>query len=95
MDYQHWLGEGEGGEKTLQSRYYVAWDPHFKCDINKLESIQRSAARFCTNDYNWTSSVTDMPNKLELDTLENRRRKARLNFMYKIINNQIDLKSIW
>ena len=30
-------------------------------------------------------------NKLELDTLENRRRKARLTFMYKIINNQIDI----
>ena len=39
---------------------------------------------FCTNDYNWTSSVTDMLNKLELDTLESRRRKARLTFMYKI-----------
>jgi len=69
----------------------VAWDPHFKCDINRLERIQRSAARFCTNNYNWTSSVTDMLNKLELDTFENRRRKARLAFMYKIINNHIDI----
>ena len=28
-----------------------AWDPHTLLNINKLESIQRTAARFCFNDF--------------------------------------------
>jgi len=33
------------------------WDPHSALNINRLESIQCSAARFCFNDYAHTSSV--------------------------------------
>lgn len=28
------------------------WDPHYACDVNKLERVQRCAARFCKGDYN-------------------------------------------
>ena len=38
----------------------VAWDPYFKCDIVKLEGVQRAAARFYKNDYDWSSSVMSM-----------------------------------
>ena len=27
----------------------VAWDPHFKCDIVRIEGVHRAAARFCTD----------------------------------------------
>jgi hypothetical protein len=27
-------------------------DPHFKCDVDKIEQLQRSAARFCLGDCN-------------------------------------------
>ena len=70
----------------------VAWDPHFKCDIVRLEGVQRVSACFYTNDYNWFSSVTSMLNKLDLCTLKERRKRSRLIFMYKIIPNFVDVK---
>ena len=36
----------------------MVWDPHLHKDINKIENIQRRAARFVKNDYLWNSSVT-------------------------------------
>ena len=59
----------------------IAWDPHFKCDFVRPEGVQRAAARFCTNDYDWSSSVTSMLEKLELCTLVERRKRSRLIFM--------------
>ena len=34
------------------------------CDIERLEAVQRRAARFVMSDYNCTSSVTEMFNTL-------------------------------
>ena len=36
------------------------WDPYFTEDINKLEKVQRRAARYVTGRNNNTSSVSDM-----------------------------------
>ena len=36
------------------------WDPHFTKDTDKLERVNRRAARFVSNDYRWRSSVTSM-----------------------------------
>ena len=49
------------------------WDPYRIGDINKLERIQRRAARFVCKDYSYHSSVTDMLNKLGWKDLANRR----------------------
>ena len=38
--------------------------------IVRLEGVQRAAVRFCTNDYDWSSSVTSMLEKLKACTLE-------------------------
>ena len=67
------------------------WDPHTLLNINRLESIQRSTARFCYNDYVRTSSVTSMLNKLNLPSLEERRFRSKSILMYKILNNLIDI----
>ena len=56
----------------------VVWDPYHQCDIDKLENIQRAAARFCKNDYRHTSSVTAMIKDLEWDSLASHRKRARL-----------------
>ena len=61
--------------------------------INKIEMVQRRAARYVTNRYRNTSSVTSMLGDLEWDTLETRRKKIRLTMMYKIINNLIDIRA--
>ena len=65
------------------------WDPHYKKDITKLEAVQRQAARFVKNDYGWTSSVTQMLQDLEWQSLETRRREARLVLLYKVIHGLV------
>ena len=67
----------------------AAWNPHQKGDIQKLEMIQRRAARFVQNRYHNTSSVSDMIDQLEWPTLEERRRTASLSVMYKLMNNKL------
>ena len=67
----------------------TVWDPFYKKDIDKLERIQRRAARFIFNDYSQTSSVTDMLLKLDWKTLAQRRRECRLSVFYKIINGLV------
>jgi len=54
----------------------IVWDPYTTSDINKLERIQRRAARFITGDYKTREegSVTKMLNDLvrEPSTEENK-----------------------
>ena len=46
------------------------WDPHLKSDINKIEMVQRRAARYLTNRQRNTSSVGDMLQHLKWHSLE-------------------------
>ena len=47
--------------------------------------VQRRAARFTLGRFHNQSSVTDMLQQLEWETLEDRRRKARLTMFFKIL----------
>ena len=69
----------------------VVWAPYTKCDIDRLEAVQRRAARFVTSDYNRTSSVTVMLDNLNWSTLISRRQTSRLCLLYKIIHNLVDV----
>ena len=69
----------------------TVWDPHTKNNIQKLEAVQRRAARFILNDYNRESSVTAMLKSLDFPQLQDRRRANRLVMMHKIIHNNVDL----
>ena len=64
---------------------YAVWDTHIKEDIQKIESVQRQAARWVLGDYSSYSSVTDMIGRLGWRTLEQRRTDSRLVLFYKII----------
>ena len=66
----------------------TVWDPHTQDNINKLEAVQRRAARFVVNRYHNTSSVTDMIKQLQWPTLQHRRKVARLAMLRKIIKNE-------
>ena len=63
------------------------WDPATKNLTQKVEMVQRRAARYTLNRYHNTSSVTNMLEELAWTTLEERRVNDRLTMMYKIHNN--------
>jgi hypothetical protein len=61
--------------------------------INKLESVQRRAARFCLNDFRSKSPgcVTNMIKKLEWDSLADRRLTRRLVIFHKAIHGHLSI----
>ena len=61
-----------------------AWSSHTKTDIQKVEQVQHSTARFVTGDYRRTSSVTAMCTNLMWDTLHTRRCIRDATLFYKI-----------
>lgn len=67
------------------------WDPFTKSETEKIEKIQRKAARFITNDYRSRSAgcVTSMLEQLELPSLQDRRKQLRLTFMYKVVEGLV------
>ena len=69
----------------------TVWNPYKKDHIHKLEMVQRRAARFVTKRFHNSSSVTDMLDHLQWETLEARRCKLQLTLFYKIMNNTVDI----
>ena len=70
------------------------WDPHLKEDIERLEKVQKRAARYTFNNYfeRTPGTVTNMLQQLKWNSLEQRRRHSRLGMLYKIENGLVDLK---
>ena len=72
----------------------VVWDPTASNDIKKLEMVQRVAARYAKNNYKReTGTVTNLLHELAWQTLEERRKSARLQMLYKIHTGLVDLDS--
>ena len=67
------------------------WNPHQKDQIRKLRMIQRRAARYTTNRYRNTSSVSSMLDHFQGESLESRHSKIQLILLYKIVNDIIDI----
>jgi len=76
-----------------QMEYAAAvWDPHHVGNIQKLEKVQRRAARWAPNDYGQYSSVTSMLEHLGWDTLQRRRTITKLQTLFKILHNEYSLE---
>ena len=67
----------------------TVWDPYLQKDINRIEGVQRRAARFIFNDYMRSSSVTAMIENLKWKPLAERRREQRLIMLFKIVNDLV------
>ena len=67
----------------------TVWDPYLQKDINRIEGVQRRAARFIFNDYMRSSSVTAMMESLKWTPLVERRREQRLILLLKIVNDLV------
>jgi hypothetical protein len=65
------------------------WDPHLQKDIDRIENVQRRAARFIYSDYKRTSSVTAMMNELGWKPLNERGKEQRLVLLFKIVNDPL------
>ena len=69
----------------------IVWDPYITSNINKLERVQRQAARFITGDYRSREDgcITNMLAKLELQDLKTRRSSQKLIFLYKVVEGLV------
>ena len=74
----------------------TVWDPCQKYNSDKVERVQRRAARFVKIRYSRYSSVSDMFDVLGWTPLYQRRQEARLILFYKIINGlpQVPLEGV-
>jgi hypothetical protein len=68
------------------------WDPYERTYINKIEMVQRRAARFVTGKYDRRASVTLMLEELGWTSLEERRRQQRLAMLFKIVNGLVAIR---
>ena len=72
------------------------WDPPTKNLRDKVETVQRKAARFVSNKPVYKdpkASVTKMIHKLHWKSLDTRRKQAGLTMMYKIIKTKSQFPS--
>ena len=66
----------------------TAWDPHHQKHIDKLEQVQRKAARFVTNCRSREpGSVTQAMHTLKWQPPAQRREHTRLKLLYQIVND--------
>ena len=69
-----------------------SWNPHTDTDINRLEQVQKSAARFVCNNYKLTTSTSGLVSALGWDTLEQRRLFNQSVLFYKFHNGLVNCK---
>ena len=64
------------------------WDLHLDKDIKLIEKVQKFASRVCLKQ--WNSSYSDM---LNIPSLKDRRKWAKLSTLYKIVHGFADYPS--
>ena len=69
------------------------WSPWLLQDIYMLERLQCRSARFVSRNYQQIASVGIIIKTLEWESLEDRRKKLRIQMLYKIINDIVLLPS--
>ena len=93
-----------GNKKTKETAYkalvrplleYAAtvWDPYTASETQAIEKVQRRAARWVSSRHRQTSSVNTMLDALNWPTLQERRRRARLEMFYKFHYGLVSINS--
>jgi hypothetical protein len=70
---------------------YSVWNPAKKESINKIEAVQRKAAKFATGEYKRRSSVTSVLQQFQWLTLQYRRETGQVIKMYYIVYHLVDI----
>ena len=68
-----------------------AWNPHTQCNIDKIEMVQRRAARFVYNDYSRYSHVSPMIKALGWVSLEYCRLNNQMFMFSKIYKGLVGI----
>ena len=69
-----------------------SWNPYTDTDDNRLEQVQKNAARFVCNNYKLTTSTSGLVSSLGWDTLEHRRLFNQSVLFYKFHNGLVNCK---
>ena len=72
----------------------TVWSPNTTTDIQKVEAVQRRAARWVYRDYSYTSSVTAMIKDLNWHPLDQRRIYNRLVMLYEVTYDLVAIPRI-
>lgn len=72
----------------------TAWDLYIQVCINEVKAVHRCAARFVKGDYHTTSRTSQMTADLGRQTLESRRKQAKVTMMYCIVNRLINFSPV-
>ena len=67
------------------------WNPYTTSMVDRLEQVQRAAARFVFADYRRTTSVTPLINSIGWDSLHIRRLVAQNTMFFKIHHNLVNI----
>ena len=68
------------------------WSPYSKLQINQVEKVQRTAARWTCRGWRNTSSVGEMLDELEWPSLEARRDRSSLLLFHKIHSGAVSIE---
>ena len=68
-----------------------AWDPYTKANIDKLEQVQRRAARLVTCNFSRYTRVTPILQQLNWTPLRERRARTKVTILYKAMHNLIEI----
>jgi len=67
------------------------WNPHTKCNVDKIETVQQRAARFVCHDYSRYSHVSTLINALGWESLEQRKLNNQVCMFYKIYSGLVGI----
>ena len=68
-----------------------AWNPYTVTVVNRLEQVQRAAARFVFRDFRRSTSVSSLIDTLGWDQLHTRRLASQLTMFYKIKHGLVNI----
>jgi hypothetical protein len=71
------------------------WAPHYNCNINRIERIQKIFVKFALNHLNWSDPLNLPPYSarlklLNLESLETRRQNADIVYIHQLISGCFD-----
>jgi len=95
-----------GSKKTKETAYkalvrptleYAAavWDPYTASETQAIEKVQRRAARWVSNRHRQTSCVDSILQSLDWPSLQQRRKRARLDMFYKFHHGLVQINSAY